>query len=497
MVQKRKGLFMNFYNDFFFTEEHAKNLPIVRIKKIELNNFKSVKHGELTLDCGKQYVPYGTKSDVLGLYGQNGSGKTALIEALSVLEILMSGGSVPDVYADCISIDEESSRLVFTFDLQYHSGEIRELEYAFNMKKIELTPEEVQEKFKDAPESYTIPTEVFKVHIYDEVIKLSWDENGKRKIKQTIIDTSVTTAPFGSAPKLKAFVDKDKDAILELEINKKLTAEKSRSFIFSKKTLQIFKESNLYSIYYQVLLEMRFFASLFFFVIDTKSSGLIRLNFALPLYTRRGMVHFDVRSPLTFDNDSFDHFNNVLNGLSEVLSQLVPRLRIGFKKVSDAITKNGDAGCIAELIAYRDGKELPLRDESDGVRKIISVLSLIVAAYNDQSFTLAIDEFDAGVFEYLLGEILQTFEESGKGQFIFTSHNLRPLEVINKKFLAFTTTNPHNRYFRLKNVAPTNNLRDIYFREIILGEQEEQVYNKTKRFKIAAAMRKARSSIEL
>ena len=487
---------MNFKRDFFFTDEHANNLPTVRIKKIVLNNFKSVSHGEIVLDCGKQYVPYGTKSDILGLYGQNGSGKTALIEALSVLEILMSGGSVPDVYADCISIDKEFSHLIFTFDLQYQSGEIRELEYAFKLKKVKLTEEEIQEKYKDAPEDYPIPQDAYKVFIYDEIIKLSWDENGERKIKQSIIDTSVTTAPFGSAPKLKAFVGTDKNAILDLEINKKLTAEKSRSFIFSKKTLEIFKNSTLYSVYYQVLLEMRYFASLFFFVIDTKSSGIIRLNFGLPLYTRRGMVHFDVRSPQTFDNNTLEHFNNVLNGLSEVLSQLVPGLKIGFKRVSDAITKNGEAGCIAELVAYRDGKELPLRDESDGVRKIISVLSLIVAAYNDRSFTLAIDEFDAGVFEYLLGEILQSFEESGKGQFIFTSHNLRPLEVINKKFLAFTTTNPNNRYFRLKNIAATNNLRDTYFREIILGEQEEQVYNKTKRFKIAAAMRKARSSIE-
>ncbi len=496
MIEKRKGLFMDFKSDFFFTDEHATDLPTVRIKKIELNNFKSVKHGEIVLDCGKQYIPYGTKSDVLGLYGQNGSGKTALIEALSILEILMAGGSVPDVYADCISVDDEFSYLIFNFDLQYIRGEIRELEYAFKLKKVKLTEEEIQEKYKDAPEDYPIPKDAYKVFVYHEIIKLSWDEDGKRKIKQTIVDTSVTTAPFGSTPKLKAFVGKDKKAILDLEINKKLTAEKSRSFIFSKTTLQIFKNSNLYSVYYQVLLEMRLFASLFFCVIDTKSSGLIRLNFALPLYTRNGMVHFDVRSPQKFSNDEFEHFNMVLNGISEVLFQLVPGLRIGFKKVSDAIIDNGESGCVAELVAYRDGKELPLRDESDGVRKIISVLSLIVAAYNDQSFTLAIDEFDAGVFEYLLGEILQTFEESGKGQFIFTSHNLRPLEVINKKFLVFTTTNPYNRYFRLKNISPTNNLRDIYFREIILGEQEEKIYNKTKRFKIAAAMRKARMSIE-
>ncbi len=496
MIQKRKGLFMNFRNDFFFTDEHENNLPTVRIKKIELNNFKSVKHGEIILDCGKQYVPYGTKSDILGLYGQNGSGKTALIEALSVLEILMSGGSVPDVYADCISVDEEFSHLIFTFDLQYLNGEIRELEYAFKIKKVKLTEEEIQEKYKDAPEDYPIPNDAYRIFVYDELLKLSWDEHGERKIKQAIVDTSVSNAPFGSAPKLKAFVGTNKSAILDLEINKKLTAEKSRSFIFSKKTLEIFKNSNLYSIYYQVLLEMRYFASLFFFVIDTKSSGLIRLNFALPLYTRHGMECFDARSPQTFSNNDFEYFNNVLTGLSEVLTQLVPGLRIGFRKVSDALTKKGEAGCVAELVAFREGKELPLRDESDGVRKIISVLSLIVAAYNDRSFTLAIDEFDAGVFEYLLGEILQTFEESGKGQFIFTSHNLRPLEVINKKFLAFTTTNPDNRYFRLKNIAATNNLRDTYFREIILGEQEEQVYNKTKRFKIAAAMRKARSSIE-
>ena len=496
MIQKRKGMFMDFEKDFFFTNEHANNLPTVRIKKIELNNFKSVKHGEIVLDCGKQYVPYGTRADILGLYGQNGSGKTALIEALSILEILMSGVSVPDVYADCISIDEDFAYLVYTFDLQYTSGEIRDLEYGFKLKRIKLAEDEIQERYKDAPEDYPIPKEVYRVHIYDEVIKLSWDEDGKRKIKQIILDTSCSTAPFGPSPKLKAFVGKDKEAIINLEINKKLTAEKSRSFIFNKNTLQMFKNSNLYSVYFQVLLEMRYFASLFFFVIDTKSSGIIRLNFGLPLYTRMGMVNFDVRSPQIFSDDAFEHFNSVLSGLSEVLSQLIPGLEIGFKKVSDAITKDGETGCVAELVARREGKEIPLRDESDGVRKIISVLSLIVAAYNDRSFTLAIDEFDAGIFEYLLGEILQTFEESGKGQFIFTSHNLRPLEVINKKYLAFTTTNPYNRYFRLKNIASTNNLRDTYFREIILGEQEEQVYNKTKRFKIAAAMRKARASIE-
>ena len=187
MIKKRKELLMNWNKEFFFTDEHRENLPTVRIKKLELFNFKSVKHGEIILDCGKQHVPYGTKSDILGVYGQNGSGKTALIEALSILQILMSGGSVPDVYADCISVDENASNLIFTFDLQYESGEIRELEYSFFIKKIKLTEEEIQERFKDAPEGFNIPSDIHKIQVFNELIKLSWNDNGERKNKQVLL----------------------------------------------------------------------------------------------------------------------------------------------------------------------------------------------------------------------------------------------------------------------------------------------------------------------
>lgn len=37
-----------------------------------------------------------------------------------------------------------------------------------------------------------------------------------------------------------------------------------------------------------------------------------------------------------------------------------------------------------------------------------------MGAFNDSSMTVAIDEFDAGVFEYLLGEMLDIFQKFGK-----------------------------------------------------------------------------------
>ena len=79
----------------------------------------------------------------------------------------------------------------------------------------------------------------------------------------------------------------------------------------------------------------------------------------------------------------------------------------------------------------------------------------------------------------------------GKGQFIFTSHNLRPLEVLSKDRIVFTTTNPDNRYYRLKYIGSTNNLRDVYLSEIQSGHQDEQMYKASKNYKIIRAFLKA------
>ena len=118
---------------FEFKGDHGDNLPTVRITKIVLDNFKSVKHGEVVFHCGKHFVPYDTKSDILGVYGQNGSGKTSLIEAIGLLRYTMKGVKIPDSYTDCISKWSDHSRLSFTFDFQYPDGRIRKVVYSFSI----------------------------------------------------------------------------------------------------------------------------------------------------------------------------------------------------------------------------------------------------------------------------------------------------------------------------------------------------------------------------
>lgn len=475
-----------------FTEEHRKNLPFVRIVKAKLENFKSVGCGEIDFSCGRNKVPYDTKSDILGIYGQNGSGKTSFIDALDILRHLLIGSQVPSIYAECITKGEEYAKLGFTFDFQYKDGRVRSIKYEFKMSVIEVIEKEEKIESTDSNISARRKTKQ-RVKIFDEVVSASGDFDGSKIKMQPIIDTSSTGKVFGPASKMSQYISPDKghDLMTDLLVNKKLASEKSLSFIFMDETLKLFKENGSYSSYFQVLLELNYFASFFFRVIGAKSSGYIRLGFALPIYSRFGYILVGGNGITTASESLCNDLDTHFESMNLVLGQLVPGLSIELKRLGPGLMNDSSKGFVIDVVAIRNGIELPIRDESDGIRKIISSLSLIIAAFNDPSMTVAIDEFDAGVFEYLLGEILENFEKYGKGQFIFTSHNLRPLEVINKDFLVFTTTNPMKRYVRMKNISHTSNLRDRYYNEILVGDQDEELYAQTKSIKIVQAFRKA------
>lgn len=93
--------------------------------------------------------------------------------------------------------------------------------------------------------------------------------------------------------------------------------------------------------------------------------------------------------------------------------------------------------------------------------------------------------------------ILSGLEAHGKGQLIFTSHNLRPLEVLKKEDIVFTTSSPDNRYLRLKGVAQSNNLRNVYFREILSGTQPEPLYSASRQEQIVQAFLNAGDGITI
>lgn len=114
-----------------------------------------------------------------------------------------------------------------------------------------------------------------------------------------------------------------------------------------------------------------------------------------------------------------------------------------------------------------------------------------MACYNRESYCLVVDELDSGVYEYLLGELLDAMQDKAKGQLIFTSHNLRPLEVLENDSLMYTTVNPKERYIKTSYIKNTQNKRLSYLRSIKLGGQKERLYHETNIYEIELAMRRA------
>ena len=201
--------------------------------------------------------------------------------------------------------------------------------------------------------------------------------------------------------------------------------------------------------------------------------------------------------PVVLDIERKELLDEIVCQIDTVLYTIIPGMRIEVKDYGKQAMDSGEEGWKVELMSVRgDKKPIPIRMESEGIIKIVSILNVLIQAFGNLSICLVIDELDAGIFEYMLGELLDIFNKSAKGQLIFTSHNLRALEMLDKDSIMFSTANPNNRYIHMKNVKESNNLRSMYIRSITLGGQEESIYEETDSLKIARAFRKAGRSLQ-
>ena len=59
---------------------------VVRLTSLTLKNIKNVKNGTIIMPRADEKKFEGCKAEILGIYGQNGSGKTAIVDALYFLQ---------------------------------------------------------------------------------------------------------------------------------------------------------------------------------------------------------------------------------------------------------------------------------------------------------------------------------------------------------------------------------------------------------------------------
>lgn len=455
-----------------------------RIENITIENFKNVKYG--TIDLVNRRKNY--RASIVGLYGQNGSGKTALIDALQVLKYALCGKVVPEKYADYIHVEADHAVLKFQFKM-YRNEVSYDIWYQFSLKKI----------IDDTHSNGEIvnPDVNYKAQIYDEILSFAYTAKDEKVRKGALVDTK-TSEIFVPKSKFSELLGDAAADITEWLVVKRLVQTQGRSFVFSREMINAFRTHCRNKKYMTIIEGLYTFGNRELFVIDTENAGLISMN-ALPLafkYKEKsleavGNFMLPLNMPTPIPEDAIELVKKIIANMNIVLEEIVPGLTIDIVDLGPTVSREGKVGRLIQFMSLKNNKAIPFQYESEGIKKIVSILQLLIVVYNHPSITVAIDELDAGIFEYLLGELLNIISEKGKGQLIFTSHNLRPLETIDKGFIAFTTTNPDNRYIRMTNVKGNNNLRDFYFRDIVLGEQNEPVYNPTNNYEIALAFREA------
>ena len=424
---------------------------------------------------------FAPKADVLGIYGQNGSGKTTFIDALEILKTLLSGQKVGAELSDCISYGQEKAELQFKFSI------------------LKLNEDNVVYKRR------LIYSTVLSKDAIDETVKCATTRTDSAKtawMKPIFACTHQSEdAVFSPQVRLESlFGSKQNAKVNELRVIKLLCQKEHRSFLFSPEFLKMLHDvAQEHDDKVEPLFELSNFANTSFFVILNRNNGLISLDAAIPVNFRTetagGTFALPIDQPVTIPNRFLESIQQVIATISTVLCEIVPGSQLSLVELGTELMENGEQGTKIQLVrelSCANGKLhlLPLKYESEGIKKIISVLHLLIAAYNSPSITLAIDELDSGIYEYLLGELLRIMQKSGKGQLIFTSHNLYPLETLESDSIVFTTTNPSARYTRIKSVRATNNLRSMYLREVILGSDDDAtLYEETNVSEIAHAMR--------
>lgn len=465
-----------------------KENSLVRIVETKLENFKNVNYGDIKFVnySNAEYRAELKESDINGIYGQNGSGKTAIIEAFDILQHIMSGNTIS--YDEYEGMFNDDKRMKISTVFYIESGE----------KKYKAQYELLLMKNKDE-KMIQVDSENI---IYWQRGRL-WKKERNVSFRnpyyntQSILDnvpTHIESKDASAISKIHFF-----DSVQTLAV---FCAQKNVSLYFNdviNKSLQE-KDQNEDELAFSDVIKALFdFARMRFQVVKVNQLGVNYSNTFIPVNVHteseneitQGCIPLFINGRGEFPEEIYNKLEKIVAAINIALKSIIPNLSIELVKTNEETNKDGINVVQVEVYSNRDGKRFLTKYESEGIKRIISLLNYLISLYNNPGVCLVVDELDAGIFEYLLGELIGVLAEEAKGQLIFTSHNLRIMEKLDKKNIICSTINPENRYISLKGIEKTHNRRDFYIRTIVLGGQKEKLYDDTDLQDMGYAFRKA------
>lgn len=395
---------------------------LVYLLNVRMSGIKSIKN-EIRLDFYKKTVDKNFDPDkfrVKAIYGENGSGKTAIITGIKIFQDLMLSNQYLNESKNQRFLDEiinkETSR--FTFGCEYITGEEESYivyDYNFELEKNNkgdyvIKHESLNLKNGNYPNNNYV--NVFECD-NGELININCNETVKNIIEKKTFNL-LNKNPFMSLyiVDYTSVIEKDKEFSYNIAvmlflialINVYINEEDKRDIYFLRKTIRESHEKS--SEYINDINE----------ILDTIS-----------VYSG-----FDDNS---ISKSEFDKYKESVKQLTKFIQIFKREL-----KSIDIDAKDDGDNYRCELIFNYGNYKVNKEFESTGIKKLVRLYSAFKAANN---YGIAfVDEMDSNINDIYLCKLIEYFMYYGKGQLCFTMHNVDPMSLLkqNKNSIDFLSS---------------------------------------------------------
>ena len=346
-------------------------------KEIEINFYNK------TL---KRFSPCG--SNVKGIFGPNGIGKTSIIKGMDILRKISLNDNYLTNDFNLIILDKIINKKIEKANL-----EIEFLIIDSNKKKSRYV------------HSITIAiTSPKEIKILSENIKKK-DPNTDQIVGEILIENGIIKNDSLHEDDLKSEI---------VDITKNLLEKRS--------IINIVKPSVLKSI---DLEKIRYFYRKLHIKIDREDS---HLGYALMDNSLKDDIPFNDsvgNYDMIISKNNLQIFEDYLKRMTKFLKIFKPNLRnIEYEK------KEGKEEYYINILFVYDDYKVNYEFESMGIKNLFSLFTYFRALSEDE--VVVIDEIDTSIHDIYLNKLIEFFAVDGKGQLVFTAHNITLLQTLKK-----------------------------------------------------------------
>lgn len=349
-------------------------------KEIEINFYNK------TL---KRFNPCG--SNVKGIFGPNGIGKTSIIKGMDILRKISLNDNYLTNDFNIIILDKIINKKIEKAKLEVEFLVIK------NKKKYRYI------------HSITIArTSTKEIKILNEKI-IKKDPNTDQILWQILIENGIIKNDSIHKGDLKAQI---------IDVTKNLLEKRSVVNIVKSSLLESIDLENIYYFYKKLYIKLDKGDSHFTYAL---LDNILKAPMKDEVPFNNSIGNYD----MTIPKNSLEVFEDYLRRMTKFLKIFKSNLKnIEYEKKEDE-----EYYYINILFVYNNYK-VDYEFESMGIKNLFSLFTYFRALSDDE--VVVIDEIDTSIHDIYLNKLIEFFAVDGKGQLVFTAHNITLLQTLKK-----------------------------------------------------------------